>query len=182
MNEIKLIRQCQKGNKTAFNELINFYYPFVLKYLIKITNNEEIAKDLTQDTFLKFIRNVEKFDVKGKASFSTYLITISKNCYLDYLRATKKISNDIDLESIKDPTYLENEIILENNINLILTKINKLPFEQAEAMKLKYLEGYTLNEIAVIMKTKPQTVKSRLHDGKRKLRKDMKRKDDYFYE
>lgn len=72
MNEVKVIKQCQQGNKQAFNELITFYYPFILKYLIKLSNDEDLANDILQETFLKLINNIEKYDIKGKASFSTY--------------------------------------------------------------------------------------------------------------
>lgn len=91
MNEVKLILECQKGEKKAFNELIENYYPYVSKFLRKLTGNEEISQDLVQETFLKLIVNIDKFDVKGKATFSTYLMKIAKNCYLDYLK-NKKVS------------------------------------------------------------------------------------------
>ena len=92
MNEIKLIVKCQKGEKEAFNELITIYYPYVLKFLVKLTADEEIAQDLVQETFLKLVIHIDKFDVKGKAMFSTYLMKIAKNCYLDYLKKNKKIA------------------------------------------------------------------------------------------
>ena len=38
-----------------------------------------------EETFLKLVIHIDKFDVKGKAMFSTYLMKIAKNCYLDYL-------------------------------------------------------------------------------------------------
>ena len=49
MNEKKLIIKCQKGEKEAFNELITIYYPYVTKFLIKLTSNEEIAQDLVKN-------------------------------------------------------------------------------------------------------------------------------------
>ena len=160
MNEIKLIVKCQKGEKEAFNELITIYYPYVLKFLVKLTADEEIAQDLVQETFLKLVIHIDKFDVKGKAMFSTYLMKIAKNCYLDYLKKNKKIASEVDIESISD---------------MILKEIESLPFEQAQAIKLKYLEEYSLKEIAEKMGTKPMTIKSRIHEGKKKLEKRIKR-------
>lgn len=57
MNELKVLKQCQNGNKQAFNELITFYYPFVYKFLLKITNKNDVAEDMTQETFLKLRLN-----------------------------------------------------------------------------------------------------------------------------
>ena len=89
LNELKVLKQCQNGNKQAFNELITFYYPFLFKFLLKITNRNDVTEDLVQETFLKLINNIDKFNTKGKAKFSTYLITIARNNYIDYLKAEK---------------------------------------------------------------------------------------------
>jgi RNA polymerase sigma-70 factor (ECF subfamily) len=96
LNDIKLILACQNGEKQAFNDLITLYYPYVSKFLLKLTANETISEDLTQDTFIKLIRSIDKFDVYGKAAFGTYLITIARNCYFDYLRKNKNIVLNID--------------------------------------------------------------------------------------
>lgn len=180
MNEIKIILECQKGEKKAFEELITNYYPYVSKFLIKLTANEELSQDLVQETFLKLISNIEKFDVKGKATFSTYLIKIAKNCYLDYLKKNNKISLDVDIEKISDSSYMEDKIIDENMLNLILDEIDRLPFEQAQAIKLKYLEKYSLKEIATEMGTEEKTIKSRIYEGKEKIKRKFKNGGVFF--
>lgn len=171
MNETKIILECQKGEKKAFEELITNYYPYVSKFLIKLTANEELSQDLVQETFLKLISNIEKFDVKGKATFSTYLIKIAKNCYLDYLKKNNKISLDVDIEKISDSSYMEDKIIDE---------IDRLPFEQAQAIKLKYLEKYSLKEIATEMGTEEKTIKSRIYEGKEKIKRKFKNGGVFF--
>ncbi len=85
MNEKALIKKCQRGNRTAFDELIRLYYEYVSGFLLKITMNETLTEDLTQETFLKMIRSIEKFDTEGSAGFGTWLVTIAKNCYIDNL-------------------------------------------------------------------------------------------------
>lgn len=177
MNEVNVIKQCQQGNKDAFNELITFYYPFILKFLVKLINNEDLAKDVLQETFLKLIKNIDKYEIKGKASFSTYLITIAKNCYLDYIKKNKNYNDVIDIESVSDSNYFVDEIIKKTDLDIVLSKIEHLPTEQRIAMKLKYLEGYTLKEIADLQKTKPETIKSRLHEAKKKLKNELKRRN-----
>lgn len=173
LNEIKLIKKCQRGEKEAFNNLITNYYPYVSRFLMKLTANEELIQDLVQETFLKLITNIDKFDTKGTAKFSTYLIKIAKNTYLDYLKKNKKISYQLDIENISDTSF-EETMIDKTQISEILKEIDKLPFEQAQAIKLKYLEEYSLKEIANKMKTKPSTIKSRIYEGKEKLKKKFK--------
>lgn len=182
MNEVKVIKACQNGDKEAFNELITFYYPFILKYLLKLTNDEEIARDMIQETFLKLITSIDKYKIKGKAKFSTYLITIAKNCYLDYLKKNNKYASVLDIDTISDSLKIEEKFNQDTEVDIVLSEIDKLPSEQRIAMKLKYLEGLTLQEIAIMQKTKPETIKSRLHEGKKKIKNELKRRNFLWIE
>lgn len=174
MNDIKLILACQHGEKQAFNDLIALYYPYVSKFLLKLTTDETISEDLTQDTFLKLIRSIDRFDVYGKAKFSTYLMTIAKNCYLDYLRKNKNTLLNIDDQKIADAWTVENKVLNEIEASEMIKAIDDLPWEQAQAIKLKYLEQLTLQEIAEKFNTESKTIKSRIHGGMVKLRKSLK--------
>lgn len=70
MEDNERIKKCQNGDKAAFQQLISNYHPFVFKFLMKIAENEQLAEDLTQEVFIKIIRNIEKLDIHGKAKFS----------------------------------------------------------------------------------------------------------------
>lgn len=59
MGEKELVKRCQKGDKKAFEELVERFYPYVSGFLLKTTRNSILAEDLTQETFLKMIRNIE---------------------------------------------------------------------------------------------------------------------------
>ena len=171
MDETKLIQNCQKGEKQAFNELIKFYYPYLSKFLLKLTSDQVLSEDLLQETFMKVIRNIEKFDIYGKATFSTYILTIARNCYIDYLRKNINMNLDIYELDVDDGINLENTVLNHIEVSEILKEMDKLPYEQAEAIKMKYLEQLTLKEIAVKFKTEPKTIKSRIHSGITKLNK-----------
>lgn len=95
MNEKVLIKRCQRGERQTFDELIRLYYDYVSGFLLKNTADETLSEDLTQETFLKMIRSIERFDPGGSAAFGTWLITIAKNCYIDHLR-----KNRIHLEAV----------------------------------------------------------------------------------
>lgn len=179
MKDTKLIKKCQKGNKEGFNELIKLYYPYVLKFLLKLTSNATSAEDLTQETFIKMIKSIDRFNTNGKASFATYLITIAKNTYLDYLRKNNHELSELDINSIPDKSNFEENYFRNENYNFVLEKIENLPFAQKEAIKLKYLEGYTLEEIAKMQKVESKTIKSRLFEGRKKLKEDLKGADIY---
>lgn len=78
VNDKALIKRCQRGDRQAFDELIRLYYDYVSGFLLKTTQEETLSEDLTQETFLKMIRSIEKYDPSGSASFGTWLIIIAK--------------------------------------------------------------------------------------------------------
>lgn len=180
MDEKRLIKKCQNGNEEAFNELISAYYPFVYKFLLKITSNETLAQDLTQETFLKLIKTIEFFDLSKSEKFSTYIIAIAKNNYLDYLKKTKREFYDIDFNTIIDSNFIDEEVIKKEEINSLLEEIENLTEEQKIAIKLKYLENYTIDEISEKLKEKPQTIKSRLFEARKKLKNNLTRRNNLW--
>jgi RNA polymerase sigma-70 factor (ECF subfamily) len=181
MEDIKLIKKCQIGDREAFNELISKYHPNVYKFLIKISNDENIAEDLTQETFIKIIRNIEKFDVHGSAKFSTYIITIAKNLYIDYLRKERKLLPDTCLDEsyiIGNAGESIEEVVTDKIYSEeIIASMEKLTEEQKLAIRMKYIEGLTLKEIGDALGLEPKTIKSRIHNGISKLRKMLERSE-----
>ena len=177
MNEKALIKKCQRGNRTAFDELIRLYYDYVSGFLLKITMNETLTEDLTQETFLKMIRSIEKFDTEGSAGFGTWLVTIAKNCYIDNLRRNRVYIEDIESIPFADVRNVADEVERKLQYEQVLAAMEALPTEQALAIKLKYLENMTLAQIAERFGVQPKTIKSRIHDGTVKLRKKLNRKE-----
>lgn len=102
MNEKEIIRRCQNGDKSAFDELIRTFYPYVTKYLLKLTHDENLTEDLTQEVFLKVIRTIEEYRTDGRASFATYVITIAKNTFIDYTRRNRTVFSDLSETEAKD--------------------------------------------------------------------------------
>ena len=170
LDEMKLILSCQNGEKEAFNELIRLYYPYVSKFLVKLTCNEVLSQDLIQETFVKLIRSIDNYNVKSETSFSSYLMTIARNCYIDHLRKNRKIVLSIDDFEIADKTLLEDSVHNAFQVSEIIKEIDALPYAQGQAIKMKYLEHLTLQEIAEKFSTESKTIKSRIHSGLSKLR------------
>lgn len=173
MDDNRIINRCQAGDKEAFQELIAKYHPYVYRFLVKITDDEDISQDLTQETFIKVIRNIDKFDINGSAKFSTYIITLCRNCYIDYYRKSRKTMSDvlIDENLMADEAGIE-EMVIDKELNQeVERELEQLPEEQRIAIRLKYIEGLTLKEIAEKMGVESKTIKSRIHNGIVKLRK-----------
>ena len=177
MNEKALIKKCQHGDRQAFDELIRLFYDYVFGFLLKTTTDETLSEDLTQETFLKMIRNIEKFDPGGSAGFGTWLITIAKNCYIDHLRRNRLCLVDIESLPLEDERNVAGEVEQKIQYEQLLAAMEALPPEQALAIRLKYVEDMTLAQIAERFGVQPKTIKSRIHDGTVKLRKKLNLKE-----
>lgn len=175
MEDKKLIKCCQDGDKQAFNELIRKYYPYVTGFLLKMTCDEGLTEDLTQETFLKIIQKIELFDLKKNVSFGTYLITMAKNTFIDYCRKNKAVTVDIDDVQLSSETGCDDEVLDKMQAAEFEKNLEKIPPEQAQALKLKYYENMTLEQIAEVSGVASKTVKSRIHEGKVKLRKILRK-------
>jgi RNA polymerase sigma-70 factor (ECF subfamily) len=174
VDDNSLIKKCQQGDKEAFHLLISKYHPFVYKFLVKSTRNEQLAEDLTQDTFIKLVRSIDKFDIDGKAMFSTYIITIAKNSFIDYFRKEKRY-NYIPMDEtfdIQDMAVNVEDMVADKLYGQnVMANLEDLSEEQRIAIELKYIEGLTLKEIGEKLNVEPKTVKSRIHNGIVRLRK-----------
>lgn len=174
MNEKEIIKRCQNGDKTAFDTLIRMFYPYVTKYLLKLTHDENLTEDLTQDVFLKVIRTIEEYKTDGKASFATYIITIAKNTFIDYNRRNRVIFSELSEAETRQGENFENKALINIEYGEILKYIDSLPPNQASVIRLKYIDEYTLKEIENITGVPAKTVKSRIHEGTKKLRSFLK--------
>ncbi len=170
MNEKAMIRRCRSGDADAFNELIRRYYTYVIRYLMKLTGDQYLCEDLTQETFLKVIRNIDRYDLSSDAGFGTYIITIARNTYIDYYRKEK--GGVIPFEDVEIfASDFEDKVVAKLEYEQVLELMEKLPETQREALRLKYIDQLTLREIEALTGVEQKTIKSRIFEGKKKLRK-----------
>lgn len=170
--EEELIFSAQDENSYALAQLLQDNYTLVLKYLIKLTLNEHDAKDLTQDVMVKAIKNIKSFDSK-KASFSTWLIAIGKNLWLDSVRKRsvrekifKKSQEEFcEISTSHIDSFIDNEEILG--------ALKKLSDKLRIPIIMQYNLGYSYEEIAAYLKIPIGTVKSRISNGMKALRKEL---------
>ena len=93
------------------------YFSVVYKYLYSLSHNENIAEELTQETFYRAVKNINKY--KGKCKMSTWLCQIAKNLWYSELKKNKRNSN-IDFNSLIESSNLLEEYI--NKIRKLMTK------------------------------------------------------------
>src|SRR5467141_1289865 len=108
IDDTMLIREAQRGNRAAFEELVRHYDQAVLRLALHLTGNEPEAQDVYQDAFLRAYINIGSF--RFECSFYTWIYRIVTNLCLDHLRKrssryrdlTTTISSDGEEEQVLD--------------------------------------------------------------------------------
>ncbi|MBP2243280.1 RNA polymerase sigma-70 factor (ECF subfamily) [Cytobacillus eiseniae] len=166
-----LIERARTGDQDAFTQLFERHYSFLYKYLLKLTLDEEVSADLAQDTMLKCYTNLSSF--KGKGKFSTWMISISTRLYMDLLRKQKrekKWLNQIKRTLSRQLTWQAKVKGMEWSD--VFTDFNQLADEMRVPILLHHYYGYSYEEVGHMMGIPPGTVKSRVHTGLTRLRKE----------
>ncbi|HLS35550.1 MAG TPA: RNA polymerase sigma factor, partial [Bacillota bacterium] len=88
-----LIRKIIKGDEEAFDSLVKKHYNNIYHYCFRKTGNKEIAKDLTQEVFMKLIRSIHRYRFTGK--FTNFLFTIAVNTCNDFYRYYYRQKKDV---------------------------------------------------------------------------------------
>src|SRR4030088_1541658 len=107
IDDTMLIREAQRGDRAAFEELVRHYDQAVLRLALHLTGNEPEAQDVYQDAFLKAYKNIGSF--RFECSFYTWIYRIVTNLCLDHLR--KKTVRKEDAPVAKDASGGEYDLL-----------------------------------------------------------------------
>ncbi len=166
MEEQAIIKQAKDGNRKALESLLTDSYSFVYGYLLTLSRDEELAKDITQEVMVKAIVNIHRF--RGDSKFSTWLVSMAVNRYKDMVKKkAPALTGELVAESA------ETAAVKNETSQQLKSAIDKLPDKHRQAFLLKYFQGLTYEEIAQVLECPIGTVRSRLHHSLIKLREAM---------
>lgn len=153
------------GDREAFNRLVETYQSPVRRFFFNLTGgDEELSKDLAQDTFVKAWLNIGSF--RSISTFSTWLYRIAYNTFYDYIRS-RKLSAELDVETLGDVLPAGNQ---DKDLGIDFTRaLLLLRADERTVVLLFYMEDKSVETIAGIMSIPLGTVKSHLSRGKKKL-------------
>jgi len=151
---IKNIEKAKIGDQVAFTFLLDFYWNEVYGFMLKRTENETDAEDITIETFSKAFDKLATYNPEFQ--FNTWLIAIAKNVHIDILRKKKsslfvEISDEEDYQAynIADTTpSAEDKLITEQNLSQLLQYIKELKPHYQEVIQLRYFQEMSYQEIA----------------------------------
>ena len=167
----EIIEGCKNNNQKAYNILYDNYKIKLLNVIKKYVNDIDTAKDILQQIFIKVYHKIKTYTVNN--SFEGWLILITKNTCIDYLRRYKNNMELIDNIHLTFNPYEEKQIEVDNTIKIRLIKecINYLTPVYKEVFNLYVIEGYEHKEIGMKLGINEGTSKSNLFKAKNNIRK-----------
>ena len=168
-----IIEGCKQNDRIFQHKLYKLFSKKMMITCLRYTNNEDEAKDILQDGFIKIFMNIQKYSPSG--SFEGWARRIFINLSIDYFRKKQKqnILTDSDyIENIDLKTEIEEEGTKYNfSSEQVMHAIQSLSPVYRTVFNLYVMEGYTHKEIAQILKISEGTSKSNLAKAKANLKK-----------
>lgn len=183
-SDSELVRECRRGNKDAFRELVERYQRKILSVAIGMLQNQDDALEVTQEAFVKAYRNLDGF--KGESSFYTWLYRIVVNLAIDRRRRDRRhgtvsledrpgggedLEADLPSQRLSDPYQQAKSRELGDRLR---AAIDELTPDQKAVILLREVDGLSYDEISQVMQCPKGTVMSRLHYARKVLQDKLK--------
>ncbi len=183
VDDSALIREAQRGNRAAFEELVRQYDQAVLRLALNLMRSEQDAQDIYQEAFLKAYRNVGNF--RFECSFYTWIYRIVVNLCLDQLRKRQVRKEDAPVAVDRDGTEYslldavaddraganpERDLMRRELGAKIARALERLTPRERMVFELKHYHGLKLRTIGDMLETTEDTAKNTLFRATQKLR------------
>lgn len=171
-SEAILIQRAQNGESKAVGELYMQHHEQIYRYVWSKVNDPNLAEDLTGEVFMRMVSRISTYHPTG-VPFQAWLYRIARNLIIDHIRKAKSKSA-VPLEAvpfIKDTsagpsTLIEKKLTVEK----LQEALNHIDHDQAEVIRLRFLVGLQINEVAERLQKTAAAVKALQHRGLAALR------------
>jgi RNA polymerase sigma-70 factor (ECF subfamily) len=172
-DEVELVAKARDGDRAAFDELVRLTHAGVYTLAYRLTGNEEDARDVAQETYLRAYRSIRRF--RGDSRFSTWLYRITANCASTLIvRRTKNSHEELSLdEPLPDHRHeIDPEGMAESGFvrDRLTAALAELPPRLRAVVVLRDVYDLPHEAIAAELGISQEAAKVRLHRARRKLR------------
>jgi len=173
-DESRIIAKARDGDRTALSALVTSHWPYIYRLAFAKTGNPEDAQEITQDTFLKALAALPRYQ-QTNAAFKTYLSRITLNLIIDYYRKHGRAPQAVDIadynKAIVDPGIRPEEAVIgaerRGEVARLLTLLSD---EQRQVIELRIIQGLTVAEVARLMGKSGAAVKMLQQRALKKLK------------
>ncbi|MFP4621765.1 MAG: RNA polymerase sigma factor [Bacteroidales bacterium] len=172
INKKTLVESLKKGDFEAFDRLFWCYQKRLYHFALSILKDNEDARDVVQEAFLRIWKNRENLD--EQSSLQSFLFTISYNIIVDTMR--KKVSDRnfrdyLQKNAIDKESQVEKEVEFNELRTIYNNAVEELPLERKKIYKLQRFENMKYEEIADQLELSVNTVRSQMYKAISYLRK-----------
>jgi len=182
-NELSLFRDLATGDEQDFRRVFHYYNARLFPFILKVVKEEEPARELVQDTFLKLWLHREA--VSAMDNPSSWLFRVASNLAISYLR-TKAARQRRDIASIQAGDTEAEQLDIESGIDakklqaIIDEAIDQLPDRRKEIYKLSRLAGLSHKQIAEKLQLSQSTVKNQVVDALKFIEEQIRRQTGFY--
>ena len=148
---IALVELARDGDKDAFGLLYDHYHGSVYRFLLYRTRSQQLAEDLTSETFFRALRSMNNFRWQGK-DFGAWLMTIARNLTTDHFKAGRTrletATEDMSVHDGQSDEGPEEAVLASLTNEVLMEALASLPPEQQECLVLRFLQGFSIAETA----------------------------------
>lgn len=168
-----LIDRSLAGNRAAQGELYRKYAKAMYHIAVRMVPEQQIARDLTQDVFMKVFEELKSF--RGESTLGAWIKRITINICLNYLKKAGRLKNNELNEEILEMPSIESTVRPDVDMKQIHEAIKELPDGSRTILNLYLLEGYQHKEIAEILQITESTSKTQYRRGRLMLKEKLKK-------
>ncbi len=171
-----VMRRAAAGDREAAGMLVRLHQRSLYTYLLRMSGRPDVAEDVTQESFVRVLTNLDRFDPRFR--FSTWLFTIGRRLYLNWCEKRRPASNTDAVGATGNESGRPEEGTARRELNVqakdvLQRALMTLSFEQREVVVLFHQQDWPIWLIAEHLQMPEGTVKSHLHRGRRRLREAM---------
>ncbi|MBZ5553967.1 MAG: sigma-70 family RNA polymerase sigma factor [Acidobacteriia bacterium] len=181
--DAEVISRCLNGDNAAWEEIVRLHTKRVYNFCYRFTGSWHDAEDLTQEVFMRVYKTLKSYNAQ-EGSFSTWLMSVTRNLLVDHYRKHKKEAGDVALEEVfesveSNPSRTKtamDQISTNDKIEMVRWGLSRLSPDLREAVVLRDCEDMRYDEIATVLHVPEGTVKSRINRGRIELARILERK------
>lgn len=164
-----LVARAQRGDRDAARSLYDAHSRRVHRLVFRLCGDEEMARDLTQDTFIRVFEKLSTF--RGESAFATWVHRIAVTVTLNGLRKERRLKRGADDLDVASELPAPSSNVDPDLRDKLRAAIEALPPGSRASVILHDIEGYTHAEIGEMLGIAEGTSKARLFDARGRLRK-----------
>ena len=170
-----LVDLAKEGDAEAFGQLYDHYVSGVFRFIYYRVGSQQLAEDLTSETFVRGLRAIQRFNWQGK-DFGAWLTTIARNLVADHFKSSRA-RLEIVAETIPEGKATvaspEQEVLALISNEMLFEAVNSLPNEQRDCILMRFIQGMSIAQTAAALGRSEGAIKQLQLRAVRSLAKSM---------